>query len=340
MRVIFMGTPDFALAPLAEIFGRGHEVVAVYSRAPKPAGRRGLELTPSPVHAAAEKYGLEVLTPKNFRDPETIEQFRMLDADVAVVVAYGLILPKAVLEAPRFGCLNLHASLLPRWRGAAPIQRAIMAGDKETGVEVMRMEEGLDTGPIAMAEKLSITPDMTAGEAHDRLSGLGADLIGRALAALERGGLQFQAQAEGGVLYAKKIDKAEARVDFSRPAPDLHNLIRGLAPFPGAFFEADFGKGVERIKILRSALAEGAGRPSEILDESPRIACGAGALVLVEVQRAGRGPVSGQEFLRGARLAPGALLAQAQNPPAQNPPAQDPPAQDPPAQDPSANAQI
>jgi len=309
MRVIFMGTPEFALAPLAEIFGRGHEVVAVYSRAPKPAGRRGLELTPSPVHAAAERYGLKVLMPKNFRDPETVQDFIAHDADVAVVVAYGLILPKEVLAAPRIGCLKMLGSLLPRWRGAAPIQRAIMAGDRETGVEVMQMEEGLDTGPIAMAEKLTITPDMTAGEAHDRLSLLGADLIGRALAALERGALKFQPQAEEGVVYAKKIDKAEARVDFSLPAAEIHNLVRGLSPFPGAFFEMDFGKGLERVKILRTTLAEGAGKPGEILDETPRIACGAGALTLVEAQRAGRGPVSGSEFLRGARLAPGALLA-------------------------------
>ena len=313
MRVIFMGTPDFALAPLAEIFGRGHEIVAVYTRAPKAAGRRGLELTPSPVHAAAERYGLKVLTPKSFRDPETVEQFRAFEADVAVVVAYGLILPKAALDAPAFGCLNLHGSLLPRWRGAAPIQRAIMAGDRETGVEVMKMEEGLDTGPIAMAEKLTITPDMTAGEAHDRLSVLGADLIGRALAALERGGLQFQPQSDDGVVYAKKIEKAEARVDFAQPACVLHNLIRGLSPFPGAFFEMDFGKGLERVKILRSALAEGAGKPGEILDELARVACGEGALRLVEVQRAGRGAVSGEEFLRGARLAPGAILAKPQN---------------------------
>jgi methionyl-tRNA formyltransferase len=313
MRVIFMGTPDFALAPLAEIFGRGHEVVAVYTRAPKAAGRRGLELTPSPVHAAAERYGLTVLTPKSFRDPETIEQFRAFEADVAVVVAYGLILPKAALDAPEFGCLNLHGSLLPRWRGAAPIQRAIMAGDRETGVEVMKMEEGLDTGPIAMAEKLTITPELTAGEAHDRLSVLGADLIGRALAALERGGLQFQPQSEDGVVYAKKIDKSEARVDFAQPASVLHNLIRGLSPFPGAFFEMDFGKGLERVKILRSALAEGAGKPGEILDETAHVACGEGALRLVEVQRAGRGLVSGEEFLRGARLAPGANLAKPQN---------------------------
>ncbi len=308
MRVIFMGTPDFALAPLAEIFGRGHEIVAVYSRAPKPAGRRGLELTPSPVHAAAERYGLKALTPKNFRDAATVEAFQSFEADVAVVVAYGLILPKDVLDAPKHGCLNLHASLLPRWRGAAPIQRAIMQGDRETGVMVMQMEEGLDTGPIAMAEKLRITADMTAGEAHDKLSLLGADLIGRALAALERGGLQFQAQADEGLLYAKKIDKAEARLDFGKSAEELHNLVRGLSPFPGAFFEMDLGKGLERVKILRTALASGHGKPGEILDEAGAIACGAGALTIVEAQRAGRGPVSGAEFLRGVHLAPGACL--------------------------------
>ncbi len=232
MRVVFMGTPEFSLAPLTEIFSRGHEIAAVYTRAPKPAGRRGLELTPSPVHAAAEKLGIEVRTPKNFREPETVEAFRALNADVAVVVAYGLILPKSVLEAPKHGCLNLHASLLPRWRGAAPIQRAIMAGDAETGVEVMQMEEGLDTGPIGMTAKLAITENMTAGEAHDQLSALAGDLIGRALAALEAGTLTFTPQAEEGVLYAKKIDKAEARVDFTPPAAELHNLVRGLSPFP------------------------------------------------------------------------------------------------------------
>ncbi|WP_294538626.1 methionyl-tRNA formyltransferase [uncultured Rhodoblastus sp.] len=314
MRVIFMGTPDFALAPLAEIFGRGHEIVAVYTRAPKPAGRRGLELTPSPVHAAAERYGLTIRTPKNFRDPETLAELRTLNADVAVVVAYGLILPKDVLDAPKYGCLNLHASLLPRWRGAAPIQRAIIEGDSETGIMVMRMEEGLDTGPIAMSEKLKVPPDMTAGEAHDRLTLLGADLIGRALAALaalERGALTFEPQPEQGVVYAKKIDKAEARVDFAQDSRKLHDLVRGLSPFPGAFFELDFGKGRERVKILRTALAQGKGAPGEILDETPRIACGAGALALLDVQRAGRGPVSGAEFLRGARLAPGASLSEA-----------------------------
>jgi methionyl-tRNA formyltransferase len=308
MRVIFMGTPEFSLAPLKEIFGRGHEIVAVYTRAPKPAGRRGLELTPSPVHAAAENLGVEVRTPKNFREAETVEAFRALRADVAVVVAYGLILPKTVLDAPRLGCLNLHASLLPRWRGAAPIQRAIMAGDAETGVEVMQMEEGLDTGPVGMTEKLALTPDMTAGEAHDRLSALAGGLIGRALAALEKGELTFKPQSEQGLVYASKIDKAEARIDFSKAAADLHNLIRGLSPFPGAFFEADFGKGLERVKVLRATLATGSGVPGEILDDAPTVACGSGALKLVEVQRAGRGIVSGQDFARG-KLAPGARLA-------------------------------
>ncbi|MCW2282332.1 methionyl-tRNA formyltransferase [Rhodoblastus acidophilus] len=306
MRVVFMGTPEFSLAPLHEIFDRGHEIVAVYTRAPKPAGRRGLELTPSPVHAAAEKRGIEVRTPKNFRDPEEVEAFRALNADVAVVVAYGLILPKSVLDAPKHGCLNLHASLLPRWRGAAPIQRAIMAGDAETGVEVMQMEEGLDTGPIGMTAKLAITENMTAGEAHDQLSALAGGLIGRALAALEAGELTFTPQAEDGVLYAKKIDKAEARLDFTKPAAELHNVIRGLSPFPGAYFEADFGKGFERVKILKSALTKGSGAPGEILDAAPTIACGSGALKLVEVQRAGRGVVSGEEFARGAKLAAGA----------------------------------
>ncbi|MCW2273096.1 methionyl-tRNA formyltransferase [Rhodoblastus acidophilus] len=306
MRVVFMGTPEFSLAPLTEIFSRGHEIAAVYTRAPKPAGRRGLELTPSPVHAAAEKLGIEVRTPKNFREPETVEAFRALNADVAVVVAYGLILPKSVLEAPKQGCLNLHASLLPRWRGAAPIQRAIMAGDSETGVEVMQMEEGLDTGPIGMTAKLAITENMTAGEAHDQLSALAGELIGRALASLEAGTLTFTPQAEEGVLYAKKIDKAEARVDFTPPAAELHNLVRGLSPFPGAYFEADFGKGLERVKILRTTLTKGSGAPGEILDAAPTVACGSGALKLVEVQRAGRGVVSGEEFARGAKLAPGA----------------------------------
>ena len=308
LRIVFMGTPDFAVPVLTEIIGQGHEVVAVYTRAPKPAGRRGLELTPSPVQRTAEGFGMPVLTPKTLRDEDAAETFRAHDADVAVVVAYGLILPKAILDAPADGCLNLHGSLLPRWRGAAPIQRAIMAGDKETGVMVMRMDEGLDTGPVAMAERIAITPDMTAGELHDRMSRIGADLMVRALAALSRGALTFQPQAAEGVTYAHKIDKAETRIDWTRPAAEVHDRIRGLAPFPGAWFEADFGNGPERVKVLRSTLAEGTGVAGTLLDEALTVACGEGAVRLPEVQRAGRSAVSARDFLGGARLAPGALF--------------------------------
>jgi methionyl-tRNA formyltransferase len=279
MRVVFMGTPDFSVPVMTEILAQGHEIVAVYTRAPKPAGR-GMDLRPSPAH----------------------------EADVAVVVAYGLILPKAVLDAPRLGCLNLHASLLPRWRGAAPIQRAIMAGDKETGVMVMKMEEGLDTGPVGMAERVTITPDMTANDLHDRLSMIGADLMVRALAALSRDSLQFTPQAEDGVTYAHKIEKAEARIDWRHPAQEVHDHVRGLSPFPGAFFEVDLGKGPERIKALRSKVVAGQGASGTLLDDALTIACGNGALQLVEVQRAGKAPMKADEFLRGARLAKGAVL--------------------------------
>ncbi|QLP96367.1 MAG: methionyl-tRNA formyltransferase [Rhodoblastus sp.] len=309
MRVVFMGTPDFAVPALSEIVGQGHEVAAVYTRAPKPGGRRGLDLTPSPVHRLAEGFGVEVRTPRTLRDADEQAAFAALAADVAVVVAYGLILPKPVLDAPALGCLNLHASLLPRWRGAAPIHRAVMAGDAETGVMVMRMEEGLDTGPVAMAERLRIGPDETTGELHDRLAGVGADLLARALAALSRGALQFTPQSETGVLYAHKIDKAEARVDWSAPDRDVHNRIRGLSPFPGAWFEADFGKGPERVKILRATLAPGAGRPGELLDASGLVACGRGAVRLLDVQRAGARAAGFDEFARGARLQPGKAFA-------------------------------
>jgi methionyl-tRNA formyltransferase len=303
MRVIFMGTPDFALAPLAEIFGRGHEIVAVYSRAPKPAGRRGLELTPSPVHAAAERYGLKVLTPKNFREPEAVAEFRALDADVAVVVAYGLILPKGVLDAPKLGCLNLHASLLPRWRGAAPIQRAIMAGDEETGIMVMRMEEGLDTGPVLMAQSVQIGR-RTCGELQNELARLGASLMARALAALEHGSIAERMQDEAGVTYAKKILKEEARIDWSRSADEVDCLIRALSPSPGAWTEA---KG-ERLKILYAEPEEGSGAPGELLDDHLTIACGSGALRLIRLQRAGRGVISATELLRGFSLPKGTRL--------------------------------
>ena len=306
-----MGTPDFSVPVLAELIGQGHEIAAVYTRAPKPAGRRGLEMTPSPVHAAALRFGIPVETPKSLRNDEALASFRAYGAEVAVVVAYGLILPEAILETPSFGCLNLHASLLPRWRGAAPIQRAIMAGDRESGVMVMRMEEGLDTGPIGMAEQVAIGPDMTAGELHDMLSLLGADLMGRAIAALGRQSLTFVPQAEEGVIYAHKIEKAEARIDWARDAQAVHDHIRGLSPFPGAFFEADFGKGPERVKVLRSTLTSGAGEPGVVLDEELTIACGSGVVRLLEVQRAGKGPMQTRDFLRGTRVAPGVILASA-----------------------------
>jgi len=303
MRIVFMGTPDFSVPVLAEIIGGGHEVVAVYTRAPKPAGR-GMEMKLSPVHAMAERFGIPVHTPKSLRTPEAAELFASHDADVAVVVAYGLILPQAILDAPRECCLNLHASLLPRWRGAAPIQRAIMAGDAETGVMVMKMDVGLDTGPVAMAERVAIGSDMTAGELHDRLSPLGADLMGRALAALSRGGLTFQPQAEAGLTYAHKIEKAEARIDWRLPAQAVHDHIRGLSPFPGAFFEGDFGRGAERIKVLRAQVCAGEGHAGALLGDELTVACGAGALKLVEIQRAGKAPMKPQDFLRGVRAQP------------------------------------
>ena len=307
MRVVFMGTPDFSVPVMTEILGQGHEIVAVYTRAPKPAGR-GMDLRPSPVHALADKFGISVFTPKTLRNDDEITRFAALEADVAVVVAYGLILPKAVLDAPHLGCLNLHASLLPRWRGAAPIQRAIMAGDQETGVMVMKMEEGLDTGPVGMVERVTITPDMTASDLHDRLSMIGADLMVRALAALSRDSLHFTPQAEEGVTYAHKIEKAEARIDWQRSAAELHNHVRGLSPFPGAFFEVDFGKGAERIKVLRTKVASGQGAPGTLLDEALTIACGQGALQILDVQRAGKAPMKADEFLRGARLSKGSVL--------------------------------
>ena len=308
LRVVFMGTPDFAVPTLSEILGQGHEVVAVYTRAPAAAWR-GMELKPSPVHRLAERFGLPVLTPKTLRTEEAAQTFRAHEADVAVVVAYGMILPKAILDAPALACLNLHASLLPRWRGAAPIQRAIMAGDRETGVAVMRMEEGLDTGPVAIVERVAITPDMTAGDLHDRLMGLGADLMVRSLAALSRGGLSFTPQPTEGVTYAHKLTNEDSRIDWARAASDVHNQVRGLSPFPGAFFTADFGKGPERVKVLRTALGEGSGAPGTLLDAAGTVACGEGALRLVQVQPAGKPAMGADAFLRGRRLGPGARLA-------------------------------
>ncbi|MER9894660.1 methionyl-tRNA formyltransferase [Mesorhizobium sp. M0119] len=309
MRVIFMGTPEFSVPTLRAIAGAGHELAAVYTQPPRAGGRRGLKLTPSPVQREADRLGVEVRTPVSLKSEAEQEAFRALGADVAVVVAYGLLLPKPILEAPRLGCLNGHASLLPRWRGAAPIQRAIMAGDTETGMMVMRMEEGLDTGPVAMVEKCAVGPDMTAGDLHDRLMVLGAALMVQALERLERNTLTFTTQAEVGVTYAKKIDKSETRIDWLRPAGDVHNQIRGLSPFPGAWCEAEIGGRMERLKLLRSTLLQGAGEPGGILDDRLTVACGSGAIRLVEVQRAGGRPIAAQEFLRGAKLEKGMKLS-------------------------------
>ncbi|UVK42979.1 methionyl-tRNA formyltransferase [Mesorhizobium sp. AR07] len=305
LRVIFMGTPEFSVATLRAIAEAGHDVVAVYTQPPRAAGRRGLELTPSPVQREAERLGIETRTPVSLKGEAEQTAFRALRADIAVVVAYGLLLPKAVLEAPRLGCVNGHASLLPRWRGAAPIQRAIMAGDRETGMMVMRMEEGLDTGPVGMVEKCAIEPDMTAGDLHDRLMSVGAALMVEALARLERNTLTFTRQAVEGVTYAKKIDKSETRVDWTRSASEVHNTIRGLSPFPGAWSEIDIGGRQERLKLLRSTLSEGAGESGGILDDRLTVACGAGAISLVEVQRAGGRPAAASEFLRGAKIEKG-----------------------------------
>ena len=243
-----------------------------------PAAGAGLEATPSPVHPAALRFGLPVLTPTSLRGKDAAATLAAFSPEAIVVVAYGLILPKSILDIPPLGCLNLHASLLPRWRGAAPIQRAIMAGDVETGVMVMAMEEGLDAGPVALAERIEIGPQASAGEIHDRLSRIGADLMARALAALSRGSLHFTPQPRDGIVYAQKIDKAEARIDWGKPAREVHDLIRALAPFPGAFFEADLGKGPERIKVLRAHLSEGSGAPGLALDDALTIACGGGAI--------------------------------------------------------------
>lgn len=309
LRVIFMGTPDFSVPTLAAIAEAGHEMVCVYTQPPRPAGRRGLELTPSPVQREAERLGVEVRTPLSLKGEAEQEAFRALGADVAVVVAYGLLLPKAILEGTRLGCYNGHASLLPRWRGAAPIQRAIMAGDGETGMMVMKMDVGLDTGPVALTAKVEIGPDMTAGELHDRLMQEGAGLMVEALAKLEQGNLPLTPQPEDGVVYARKIDKAETRIDWAQPAAEVHNHIRGLSPFPGAWCEVTIGGKLERLKVLRSTLGEGAAAPGAILDGNLTVACGQGAVRLLEVQRAGGKIISAEEFLRGAKLDKGGTLS-------------------------------
>jgi len=300
-----MGTPDFAVPTLVELAGGGHEIVAVYTRAPRPAGR-GLDPKPSAIAREAARLHLPVFTPVSLKGEDTADAMRAHGADAAVVVAYGLILPKPILDAFPLGSFNLHASLLPRWRGAAPIHRAIMAGDAETGVTVMKMEEGLDTGPITAERRIPIEPDATTGDLHDELARLGGNLMLIALGALERSSLQFTPQAAAGVTYAHKIDKSETRIDWRKPWQEVHNHCRGLSPFPGAWFEL---AGAGRIKVLRSTAGQGAGEAGRVLDEKLTIACGTGSVRLVELQRAGRQPMSAEEFLRGMPVAPASVVA-------------------------------
>jgi methionyl-tRNA formyltransferase len=310
LRIAFMGTPEFSVTVLAELLGAGHEVVAVYSQPPRKAGR-GMTEQPSPVHRFAAEAGLPVRTPLSLKGAEEQKAFVDLDLDLAVVVAYGLILPKPILDAPRFGCLNLHASLLPRWRGAAPIQRAIMAGDRETGVMVMQMDEGLDTGPVLLAEHVAIAPDATAGSLHDGLAHVGASLLVRALAALARGSLAATPQSDEGVTYAAKITKEEARINWTKPASELDCHIRGLTPFPGAFFEVTRDGKLTRVKVLRAKPVDAKGAAGEILSitDGVTIACGADALCITDLQRAGKGPMKADDFLRGFPLETGERLA-------------------------------
>jgi methionyl-tRNA formyltransferase len=303
LRLIFMGTPDFAVPTLLELVAHGHEIAAVYTRAAKPAGR-GMKLQPTPVGQEARRLGIPVLTPTTLKTPEALEAFRAHDADAAVVVAYGMILPQAILDAPKLGCFNLHASLLPRWRGAAPINRAIMAGDTESGVMVMKMDAGLDTGDVAMAERIPITDAMTAADLHDALAPLGGDLMVRAMGALERGRLQLSKQSEAGVTYAAKIDKTEARIDWNKPARAVLRHIHGLSPFPGAWCEMPIEGAPSRVKILRCEMTDGSGAPGDLLDDRLAVACQEGAIRILELQRAGRQPMKAEEFLRGTPLKP------------------------------------
>ena len=308
LRLIFMGTPEFAVPTLLELVGHGHEIATVYTRAPKPAGR-GMKLQPTPVEQEARRLGIPVLTPTTLKSPEALDEFRAHKADAAVVVAYGMILPQLILDATPLGCFNLHASLLPRWRGAAPINRAIMAGDTETGVMVMKMDAGLDTGDVAMAERTPITDAMTAADLHDTLARLGGDLMVRAIGALERGQLQLTRQSDQGVTYAAKIDKSEARIDWNKPARAVLRHIHGLSPFPGAWCEIPIEGEPARVKVLRCAIADGLtddgltddglGAPGELLDDSLAVACSDGAIRILELQRAGKAPMKAEEFLRG-----------------------------------------
>lgn len=305
LRIIFMGTPEFSVPTLAALAGAGHEIVAVYTQPPRPGGRRGLDLQKSPVHQAAELLGIPVLTPVNFKDEADRQTFREFDADVAVVVAYGLLLPEAILTGTRLGCYNGHASLLPRWRGAAPIQRAIMAGDHETGMMVMKMDKGLDTGPVALTKAVQIGETMTAGELHDKLMQVGAGLMKQAIGKLEADDLPLTAQPEEGVVYAQKISKAETRIDFSKTAREVHDHIRGLSPFPGAWFELEIAGKPERVKVLNSERVAAEGPAGTVLDDTLTIACGEGAVRPTRLQRAGGKALGLADFLRGTAIGTG-----------------------------------
>lgn len=303
-----MGTPDFSVPTLNALIEAGHEIVAVYTQPPRPAGRRGLELVKSPVHQAAESAGIGVFTPKSLKGADEQGVFAHHKADVAVVVAYGLLLPQAVLDAPKFGCFNGHASLLPRWRGAAPIQRSIMAGDLQTGVMVMKMEAGLDTGPVAMTANVPISDDTTAGDLHDALSTAGAALMVKALEKLKSGQLELVPQSDDGVTYAAKIDKSETRIDWSQSAEIIKNHIMGLSPFPGAWCEMPFGGKLERVKILRAELSNQSGPVGQVMDDNLTIACGNQALRLLKLQRAGSKAMQSEQFLRGNPVSSGTVL--------------------------------
>jgi len=312
LRIVFMGTPDFAAATLAAVHAAGHDIVAVYAQPPRPGGRRGLDLVPSPVQALAERLGLAVRTPASLKGRDEQQAFAALGADAAVVVAYGLLLPRAVIEGTRLGCYNGHASKLPRWRGAAPIQRAIMAGDTMTAMTIMRMDEGLDTGPVVLERPVAIGPETTGGELHDRLRDTGAALMVEALARLEAGTLALTPQPETGATYARKIDKAECRIDWSQPATVLHDRIRALSPVPGAWCAMTMGGAEERVKILAARVAAGNGGPPgqvRIADGGLAVACGTGALALETVQRAGGKSMAAVEFLRGLREAGGLIVS-------------------------------
>lgn len=311
MRIVFMGTPEFSVATLQALIDAGHDIRCVYTQPPRPAGRRGLELKPSPVQQKAEEHGIEVRIPTSLKSAEEQAKFDALKADVAVVVAYGMLLPKEILQSPQHGCFNGHASLLPRWRGAAPIQRAIMAGDNETGMMIMQMGEGLDTGPVALVEKVTITPATTAGILHDQLMDISGPLAVKAMELLESGDLTLTEQSEEGITYAKKIDKAETRIDFSQDGRVVHKHIMGLAPFPGAWFELGEGRKAARVKVLSSKCVDlvDSREAGTVIDDGLTIACGDGAIGLVELQKAGSKPMKIDEFLRGNSISIGTKLS-------------------------------